>query len=445
MSKNELIVISYQGSFYIDPRLRRIVSSFCKFKFNIRILDIKSKLDHPNTINEQIEINKSNNQNFKIKELIINNISKNYFENQILSKIYHLVVKKYFIFRILTILDTLIFLLSFFLKIKNFKYFYSSSSVNKIRKYLYLKRFNKINFENIEIEINCKNTIFIGCDFKSSLIAMKLANKNNSKFIFDIKELFSEENEDMFVPQKVLTKSLENKMIKNAYLIFCVSKKIREFYLKNNPHFKNKIKYIPNTKNHQSIKFLNIKKKIKFVLVGNFYPQERGIEFFIKVWNLILKKYKPNITLDLYLTNISSNQKKELKLLLDSEFLKTFSVKKPIKLKEFEKVLKNYDIGIIPYLSKSLNYEYSSPNKFGDYVSNGLIVCSSGTSEIKEIIKKKSIGFCYNQNSIHDSASIIYKYINNPKLLKVLKKNTIKFFNKEYNWEIFEKEFINKE
>ena len=442
MSKNELIVISYQGSFYIDPRLSRIVSSFLKFKFNIRIFDIKSKFDHPNTINEQIEINKSKNQNFKIKELTINNISKNYFENQILNKIYHLVVKKNFIFRILKMLDTLIFLLGFFLKINNFRYLYSGSSINKIRRYLYLKRFNKINFENIEIKINCKNTIFIGCDFKSSLIAMKLANKTNSKFIFDIKELFSEENENMFAPQKLLTKSLENKMIKNSYLIFCVSKNIRKFYLKNNPHVKNKIKYIPNTHNHKNIKFLNIKKKIKFVLVSNFYPQERGIEFFIKVWNLILKKYKPNISLDLYLTNISSNQHKQLKLLLNSKFLKTFSIKKPIKLKEYEKVLKKYDIGIIPYLSKSLNYDYSSPNKFGDYVSNGLIVCSSGTSELKEIIKKKSIGFCYNQNSIHDSALVIYKYINNPKLLKVLKKNSVKFFKKEYNWEIFEKEFF---
>ena len=74
--------------------------------------------------------------------------------------------------------------------------------------------------------------------------------------------------------------------------------------------------------------------------------------------------------------------------MLNSKFLKTFSLKKPIKLKEYEKVLKNYDIGIIPYLSKSLNYDYCSPNKFGDYVSNGLIVCSSGTSELKEIIKK---------------------------------------------------------
>ena len=54
---------------------------------------------------------------------------------------------------------------------------------------------------------------------------MKLANKTNSKFIFDIKKLFSEENENMFVPQKLLTKSLENKMIKNAHLIFCVSQK----------------------------------------------------------------------------------------------------------------------------------------------------------------------------------------------------------------------------
>ncbi len=442
MSKNELIVISYQGSFYIDPRLSRIVSSFYKFKFNIRIFDIKSKLDHSNSINEQIEINKSNNQNFKIKELKVNDISKNYFENQMLSKIYHLIVKKYFIFKIFKILDTLIFLLNFFLKINNFKYFYSGSSINKIRKYLYLKRFNRISFENIEIKINCKNTIFIGCDFKSSLIAMKLANKTNSKFIFDIKELFSEENQDMFAPHKLLTKSLENKMIKNSNLIFCVSKKIRKFYLKNNPHLKNKIKYIPNTQNYQKIKFLNIKKKIKFVLVSNFYPQERGIEFFIKVWNLILKKYKPNISLDLYLTNITLNQQKKLKSLLSCEVLKTFSVKKPINLKEFEKVLKNYDIGIIPYLSKSLNYDYSSPNKFGDYVSNGLIVCSSGTSELKEIIKKNSIGFCYNQNSIHNSASIIYKYINNPKLLNIFKKNAINFFKKEYNWEIFEKEFF---
>ena len=213
MSKNELIVISYQGSFYIDPRLSRIVSSFLKFKFNIRIFDIKSKFDHSNTTNEQIEINKSQNQNFKIKELTVNNISKNYFENQILSKIYHLVVKKHFIFRTLKILDTLIFLLGFFLKINNFKYFYSGSSINKIRRYLYLKRFNKINFENIEIKINCKNTIFIGCDFKSSLIAMKLANKTNSKFIFDIKELFSEENEKMFAPQKLLTKSFSTEKL----------------------------------------------------------------------------------------------------------------------------------------------------------------------------------------------------------------------------------------
>ena len=144
----------------------------------------------------------------------------------------------------------------------------------------------------------------------------------------------------------------------------------------------------------------------------------------------------------MYLTNISLKQQKKLKLLLNSKFLKTFSLKKPIKLKEYENVLKNYDIGIIPYLSKSLNYDYCSPNKFGDYVSSGLVVCSSGTSELKEIIKKNSIGFCYNQNSINDSASIIYKYVNNPRLLKMLKINTIKFFKKKYNWEIFEKNFF---
>ena len=139
--------------------------------------------------------------------------------------------------------------------------------------------------------------------------------------------------------------------------------KIREFYLKNNSHLQNKIKYVPNTHNLQNIKLLNIKKKIKFVLISNFYPQERGIEFFIKVWNLILLKYKPNITSRYLFNKHFFKSTKKLKLLLNSKFLKTFSVKKPIKLKEYENVLKNYDIGIIPYLSKSLNYDYCSPNR----------------------------------------------------------------------------------
>jgi glycosyltransferase involved in cell wall biosynthesis len=233
-------------------------------------------------------------------------------------------------------------------------------------------------------------------------------------------------------------------LYEKSIVLPCVSKGILNYYAKKFKNIKHKLVYMPNSQsimNYYNMLdnpsfdqfFSHSELKIKFVMLSGFFPVIRGIEYLIQVWENLNSK---NATLDLYLSGLTTEAYSQLILLAPKTFNKSLFIKQPVSEDDILLTLCKYDVGIIPYLPKiTLNHDYCSPNKFGQYLKSGLAVMSSDTKNISKIIHDNNLGFVYSTSDMNQAVKVFTNAIAQKNQLLKIKINSKEYFIREYNWE----------
>lgn len=98
------------------------------------------------------------------------------------------------------------------------------------------------------------------------------------------------------------------------------------------------------------------------------------------------------------------------------------------------------DIGLVLIRNICLNYYYSLPNRFFEFLSCGLPILSTNMHELKKLIKEFKLGEVYNYGSIEDFTNNLKKIIRN---YNIYHSNSKQAFEKFLNWEQDEIRLIN--
>ncbi len=290
--------------------------------------------------------------------------------------------------------------------------------------------------------------VFYSCEmFFGAFIAYYAAEQENKKFIFDIKELYSDMAEKSTPRVKQFIVSHEKLFIEQSAVLPCVSEGIAEYYSGLYPEFKEKYVHLPNTPSKTSgltnlAPPLSEARPIRFVMLSGFAPEIRGIEALIQIW----EKLNPqNAMLDLYLSNLSDAHKKQLLSIAPQSAGKSFQIKAPIKEDDIIPMFTQYDVGIVPYLPDAcLNHRYCCPGKFGQYLKAGLMVVASNTEGITKPIEAFDLGRVYEPRELLSSCQVFQNVIDNPALVHATKTKAQQFFNEHYHWDKFAEDFVNR-
>lgn len=285
------------------------------------------------------------------------------------------------------------------------------------------------------------NTVLFGTEFFwGSFIAYYLSILHQCSFISDIKEIHHDMEPHTSTWLKKFVSSHESTIYQYASQLPVVSRGILNLYKERYPELNDKLFYIPNTPtlsdnscSHNRSISTPTKQNLRAVLFCHYIRDERGVEYLVRLWS----KCHNEVSLTLYLSGLSSYDREYLFSLYTGP-THLFSIKNPISTDKINKTFANYDIGIIPYdPSLSLSYKYCSPNKFGQYVANGLAVISTNTANVPAYINEYQLGTVIDSGSFTDSASSLSKFLSNTSRILEAQKNSLHFFQNYFFFERF--------
>lgn len=314
---------------------------------------------------------------------------------------------------------------------------------NKILWHFFLVDFNWLNFLNSKLKNQKFDYISIQNNYlgKTILKYIKINKLFSAKVIFDIHDSLPESyiswNEDRNIFFRLIfliftntyrLRNYEYFMIKKSYktLVTCLEskKKMIKFY---SSKIKNKIIVINNL---ESVEFerkfktkLKKTKKIRILYFGGFAPH-RGIRTLISAANkLDEKKY------EIYIIGAINN--KYSKKIFKIHRNKNIKILKKIDLKYLKNFLNDKTIGIVPH-DANMHTNTTVPYKLSQYMCLGLPQIVSDCVPLKRIIKVSKSGIVFNASN---SIDLKRKILNlNTTLIEDLRKNSLKYFNKN-NWE----------
>jgi len=278
----------------------------------------------------------------------------------------------------------------------------------------FILRSNKIFNFNLKKVINNFDYFYV-----RHLKTAEFLIKNNKKVIFEVHEIFSEQNKNI--------KILEEFVLKNANGIIFVNE-----FLKNYTKEKfNLIQPLKVIRNGCGFEFQYIKKdfsKINEIYYIGSFQKWKGVEFLIDAIN------KTNINLKII---GDGEQKNELQKKANNNI--KFVGYKPHN--EIEQLLKNIKLAVIPNI-KDISTKFSTPIKLYEYMMSSTIVLAPNIPTIKEIIKDGENGFLF---EIEDKKSFLKKL----NYVLSLDKNTLQNISKNayesvknYTWDNRAKEII---
>ena len=306
---------------------------------------------------------------------------------------------------------------------------------------IYEKSKNKKEIENF-YSLNCQNLKFLPLSKKFILKSNKIFNfnlnkhldkfdffyvrhlktaqfllKKNKKIIYEVHEIFSNDNPKI--------KIIEKFVLENAYLT-CINKTLFNEIKK---YFNIKVCKIIHNGTNFSKKYIkkDFSKIDKAYYIGNFY-EWKGVDFLIETFNKI------NFPLKI----IGDGRRRKI---LEKKAGKNIEFLGFKSQKQIEKILKNSKLTIIPNIeSKYTNF--TAPLKLYEYMATSNIILASDLPTIKEIIKDSVNGFLFKRGDKKDFINKLNYILSLPKeKLSEISKNAYETA-KKFTWENRAKEIL---
>lgn len=257
----------------------------------------------------------------------------------------------------------------------------------------------------------------VHCNDSTTLITAHKLKSLGYKVVFDSHELYSESLADPDPVWKAFYVRLEKKINRlDGVFTVCTS-------ILNELNNRYNIQKLPQAVLYNSPTYMKVEtpkpnKEVKFLYIGRHHKTQD-----FNVLNQAIEKI-PHATL----TNVGPGwqESKNPKIIN----LKPFPYTRLIK----EINIRNFDVGIIPYIPNCLNNRYSTPNKLFEYMMAGMAIAASNLPEIRKVVKKYHNGILFNPTSAKDIAEKLSFFVKNKKNLLNLRQNSL-LAAKEYNWD----------
>lgn len=268
--------------------------------------------------------------------------------------------------------------------------------------------------------------------------------KYNAKSYLMQKDIFPQNSLDLEIMSKrnpiyYYFRYKEKKLYDIASVIGCMSNRNIEYLLEHNKNLKRqKLELFPNTitlkdikDSQQSIrKKYNIgKDKILAVYGGNF-GRPQGIDFILKVLN----EYKNDKRVIFFFSGKGTEKEKLYKYIKDND-LKNIITQDYIPREEYEKLLKEADIGLI-----FLDYRFTIPNipsrtlSYFEY-SIPIMAATDKNTDYKELIENTKSGLWCESNNLEGFKRNFNFLIENKDKRKIMGKNGRKYLEENLTTE----------
>lgn len=445
-NKNNTIALFSSHYLFRDPRYHLFAQSYQKAGYKVLCVNLMAPISDKD---KQSEFYK----NFNCISFYDSNADSTIASNQLSSsslkklKSVAINISNSFIKKIKSFLITYCLNMFLYKKILKLNLFIKETFLRPVYIYITHKKLLKIisssKFKTLINNVDMSH----GCEFFFGAFIAYYTNKNfNIPYILDAKEHHRHMVPEFSNWTRGFIKKHEKVLFQNAFIIPCVTKPIIECYQKIYPNMTDKFFYMPNTQKLSIAKNTPNRvntQKIKLIVLANYLPFVRGIEYIISVWN----KLDPNnAELDLYLSNLNSVTQKYLLELAAPSLGKSLFIQPPVKEDDINYTISKYDIGIIPYLpNATVNHLYCGPNKFGQYLKSGLAILSSDTVNIPNQIAENNLGWVYPTNlGISAAADTIYQVLSSLDSIKIAQRHALEYYSTSYNWENYCAHYLEK-
>ncbi|NMC59294.1 MAG: glycosyltransferase family 4 protein [Candidatus Methanofastidiosa archaeon] len=241
-------------------------------------------------------------------------------------------------------------------------------------------------------------------DWDALPLSIFATKKKITKVLFDTHEYTPEQGIENILIEifvKPYKTFLLSKYIRECQYAITVSPKIAALYKKN---MKVRMETILNAPYYIRSNLNPIdESKINIIHHGAAVP-ERHLEEMIKLVQLLDERFFFNFLL---ISNSNSNYLKKLKRDAQKIAPGRITFYDPIAPNEIVNFINQFDLGL-PFIKvKGLNFLYSLPNKFFDFIMAGLGVIINPLPAMEEIVKKYNIGKVAISDSITDIAKLI--------------------------------------
>lgn len=257
----------------------------------------------------------------------------------------------------------------------------------------------KIDFSEIDI-IHTNNSVMdIGAHF---------AKKYQKKHIWHLRE-FGKEDFNFVYFKKNYGKYISN----NASKVIAITNIVKDSWVSKGVDVE-KVRVITHGVSNQ--KFINLTRnqsddKIKFIFLGNIVP-EKGQFGFIKALSKLSDQEKSKLELHLY-GSITSGYQEELSHFIQKNNLEDVVFFKGY-IKNVEKVLPNYDIGIVNSKCEAMGRVTI------EYMMAGLCVFASNRGANTELLRHGQMGVLYEYGNEDEIRSLLQNVVENIDLYRAM-------------------------
>lgn len=269
-------------------------------------------------------------------------------------------------------------------------------------------------------------------DIQALEAGVKLKKIFNSCLLYDSHELWVEANLMATSLEKRFIKSREQKLIRHADVVITVTPQIADFLEKT--YAVRNVLTVPNAEPFVASSFSDneIALPINFLLQGRAVPG-RGIEEFLEIWNH-LDDPRALLILRSPETPFLTCLQRRFEHLIDQGRI---VIAQPVKEADLIRAAQSADVGIIPYTGPNLNHVYACPNKLSQYMQAGLAILHNSDQQfVATVVNRHACGASYNILSPNSLLGVVRSFIENPELVRKMKRNSYLGAKAEFNWEV---------